>query len=58
MFRCNIGLIMGAAVGGITLGIVGVALGNTKRARRKRMIRKAVKTVHNMGCAMQKMTAF
>lgn len=58
MFRCNIGLVMGAAVGAITLGIVGVALGNTKRARRKRMIRKVVKAVHNMGCAMQKMTAF
>lgn len=58
MFRCNMGLIAGAAAGAIALGIVGVALGNTKRARRKRMIRKAVQTAHNMGCAIQKMTAF
>lgn len=58
MFKCNLGLVVGATVGALTLGIVGVALGNTKKARRKRMIRKAVKTVHNMGCALQKMTAF
>ena len=52
------GLIIGAAAGVMVLGAAGLMLGNTKAARRRRMIKKAVKTVHNVGCAVQKMTSF
>lgn len=58
MFRSNMGLIIGAAAGVMVLGAAGLMLGNTKAARRRRMIKKAVKTVHNVGCAVQKMTSF
>jgi hypothetical protein len=56
--RSNMGLILSAAAGVMILGVVGGMLSNTKAARRRRMIKRAVKTVHNIGCAMQKMTAF
>ena len=58
MFRSNMGLIIGAAAGVMVLSAAGLMLGNTKAARRRRMIKKAVKTVHNVGCAVQKMTSF
>ena len=55
--RINMGLMLSAVAGIMVVGIVGGMLSNTKAARRRRMIKKAVKTVHNVGCAMQKMTA-
>jgi hypothetical protein len=58
MFRSNAGFILSAVVGAVVLGIVGVMLGNTKAARRRRMMKRALKTMHNVGCAVQKMTAF
>ena len=58
MFRSNSGLIVGAAVGFMILGVAGAMLCNTKAARRRRMMKKAIKTVHNVGTAMQKITAF
>ena len=58
MFKSNMGLAFGAVAGVVMLGVVGVMLSNTKAARRRRMIKKAVKTVHNIGCAVQKLTAF
>ena len=58
MFKTNMGLIMGA-VGGIVMLGVGVAmLSNTRAARRRRMMRRAMKTVRNVGCAMQKLGSF
>ena len=56
--RSNMGLMLGAVAGVMMLGVAGAMLSNTKAARRRRMIKKVVKTVHNVGCAMQKMTAF
>ena len=56
--KSNLGLMMGAVAGVVMIGVVGSMLSNTKAARRRRMIKKVVKTVHNVGCAMQKMTAF
>ena len=56
--RNNPGLMIGAAVGVMMLGVGCAMLSNTKAARRRRMMKKAMKTVHNVGCAMQKMTAF
>ena len=56
--RSTLGLMMGAVAGVVMIGVVGSMLSNTKAARRRRMIKKVVKTVHNVGCAMQKMTAF
>jgi hypothetical protein len=56
--RSNMGIMLGAVAGVMMLGVAGAMLSNTKAARRRRMIKKAVKTVHNVGCAMQKMTAF
>ena len=56
--RSNMGLMLGAVAGVMMLGVAGAMLSNTKAARRRRMIKKVVKTVHNIGCAMQKMTAF
>lgn len=58
MFKSNMGLVMGAMAGVVALGVVGVMLGNTKAARRRRFMKKAMKTAHNVGCAMQKMTSF
>ena len=56
--RMNLGLALFAVGGLVTIGIAGAMLSNTKAARRRRMMRKAVKTVHNIGCAMQKISAF
>ena len=56
--KSNFGLIFGAVAGVMAIGICGAMLSNSKAARRRRMIKKVVKTVHNVGCAMQKMTAF
>ena len=56
--KSNFGLIFGAMAGVMAIGICGAMLSNSKAARRRRMIKKVVKTVHNVGCAMQKMTAF
>ena len=56
--KSNMGLMLGAVAGVMMLGVAGAMLSNTKAARRRRMIKKAFKTVHNVGCAMQKMTAF
>lgn len=56
--KSNMGLMLGALAGFMVIGVAGAMLSNTKAARRRRMIRKAIKTVHNVGCAMQKMTAF
>ena len=56
--RSNMGLMLGAFAGLMMIGVAGAMLSNTKAAKRRRMIKRAVKTVHNVGCAMQKMTAF
>ena len=56
--KMNVGLALFAVGGLVAIGVVGAMLSNTKAARRRRMIRKAMKTVHNVGCAMQKMSAF
>ena len=56
--KMNMGLMGLAVMGVMVLGVVGVMMSNTKAARRRRMIKKAIKTVHNVGCAVQKMTAF
>ena len=56
--RTKMGLMLFAVGGVATICIAGALLSNTKAARRRRMIRKAMKTVHNVGCAMQKMSAF
>jgi hypothetical protein len=56
--KSNMGLVFGALAGMAMIGVGCAMLGNTKAARRRRMIKRVVKTVHNMGCAMQKLTAF
>ena len=56
--KMNLGLALFAIGGLVTVGVAGAMLCNTKAARRRRMIKKAVKTVHNVGCAMQKMSSF
>ena len=56
--RNNMGLILSAVAGVMVVSVIGGMLTNTKAARRRRMIKKVVKAVHNVGCAMQKMTAF
>ena len=56
--RNNMGLILSAVAGVMVVSVICGMLTNTKAARRRRMIKKVVKTVHNVGCAMQKMTAF
>ncbi len=58
MFKTNMGLIIGAVGGMVMLGVAGAMLSNTKAARRRRMMRKAMKTVRNVGCAMQKLGSF
>ena len=58
MFKRNIGLVLGAVGGMVMLGVAGAMLTNTKAARRRRMMRKALRTVHNVGCAMQKLASF
>lgn len=56
--RTKLGLGFLAIGGMVMIGVAGAMLCNTKAARRRRMIRKAVKTVHTVGCAMKKMSAF
>ena len=58
MFKTNMGLIMGALGGMVMLGVGVAMLSNTKAARRRRMMRRALKTVSNVGCAMQKLSSF
>ena len=58
MFKTNMGLIMGALGGMVMLGVGVAMLSNTKAARRRRMMRRALKTVRNVGCAMQKISSF
>lgn len=58
MYKSNMGMMLGAIVGMTMIGVAGYMMLNTKEARRRRMIKRAVKTVHNVGSAMQKMTAF
>lgn len=58
MFKGNMGMMLGALMGVTMLGVGVAMLSNTKAARRRRMIKRAVKTVNNVGSAMQKMTAF
>ena len=58
MFKTNMGLILGAVGGMVMLGVAGAMLSNTKAARRRRMMRRAMKTVRNVGCAMQKLSSF
>lgn len=58
MFKTNMGLVFGAIGGMVMLGIAGAMLMNTKAARRRRAINRAMKTVKNVGCAMQKLSSF
>lgn len=58
MFKRNMALMVGAVAGVMMIGVGCAMFGNTKAARRRRFMKKALKTVHNVGCAMQKMTAF
>ena len=58
MFKTNMGLIMGAVGGMVMLGVGVAMLSNTRAARRRRMMRRAMKTVRNVGCAMQKLGSF
>ncbi|MBR2382077.1 MAG: hypothetical protein IKA84_06290 [Clostridia bacterium] len=56
--KTNVGLALGAMGGMAMLIVGGIMLSNTKAARRRRMIKKTMKTVRNVGCAMQKLGAF
>ena len=58
MFRRNMGLMIGAVGGMIMLAVGGALLLNTKSARRRRKMKRALKTVRNVGCAMQKLGSF
>ena len=58
MFKTKMGLMVGALGGLVMLGVAGAMLANTKAARRRRMIKRAMKTVRNVGCAMQKLSSF
>lgn len=58
MFKRNMGLVLGAVGGMVMIGIAGAMLTNTKAARRRRMMRRAMKTVRNVGCVMQKLGSF
>ena len=58
MFKRNMGLVLGAVGGMVMIGIAGAMLTNTKAARRRRMMRRALKTVRNVGCVMQKLASF
>ena len=55
--RTNVGLALGAMGGVVMLVVAGVMLSNTKAARRRRMIKRTMKTVRNVGTAMQKLGA-
>ena len=56
--RTKLGLGFLAIGGMVMIGAAGAMLLNSKAARRRRMIKRAVKTVHNVGCAMQKLSSF
>lgn len=58
MFKTKMGLVIGAIGGMVMVGVAGMMLANTKAARRRRMIKQAMKTVRNVGCAMQKLSLF
>ena len=58
MMKRNIGLMMGAVGGVVMLFVAGAMLTNTKAARRRRTMRRAMKTMRNVGCAMQKLASF
>ena len=58
MFKTKMGRVIGAIGGMVMVGVAGVMLANTKAARRRRMIKQAMKTVRNVGCAMQKFSSF
>lgn len=58
MFKRNMGLMLGAVGGMVMLGVAGAMLFNTKSARRRRMMKRALKTVRNVGCVMQKLSSF
>lgn len=54
----NMGLMLGAVMSVAMIGVGFAMLSNTKAARRRRMVKKVIKTVHDVGCAVQKITAF
>ncbi len=56
--KTNVGLALGALGGMVMLIVGGIMLSNTKAARRRRMIKRTMKTVRNVGCAMQKLSSF
>jgi hypothetical protein len=56
--RTNMGLVFGAIGGMVMLGVGVAMLSNTKAARRRRMLKRTLKTVRNVGCAMQKLSSF
>lgn len=58
MNKWNMGLMAGAVAGVMVLGVVGAMLGNTKQRRRRRFMKKMLKTAHNIGCAMQSIASF
>ena len=58
MFKRNMGLMLGAVGGMDMIGVAGVILLNTKAMRRHRMMKRALKTVRNVGCVMQKLSSF
>jgi hypothetical protein len=58
MFRRNMGLALGAIGGMVMLGVGVAMVANTKEARRRKMMRRAMRTVKHVGCAMQKLGSF
>ena len=56
--KMNMGLALGAVGGVVMLVVAGVILSNTRAARRRRTVRRAMKTMRKVGCAMQKLGAF
>ncbi len=58
MYKSNMGLALGAVAGVMAIGAVGLMLGNTKRRRRRRFMKKMVKTAQSVGCAMQNIASF
>ena len=56
--RTKMGLVFGAIGGMVMLGVGVAMLSNTKAARRRRMLKRTLKTVRNVGCAMQKLSSF
>lgn len=54
----NMGLMLGAVVSVAMIGVGCAMVSNTKAARRRRMIKKVIKAVHDVGCAVQRITSF